>query len=167
MEYYYTLTNGKWIKRDLCEATTSIHKPISPKKTKNTKKKKPHKYPNLKQKELVWFITDEGKKVIPSPIEDRIRTILNGYEYEFHTEVSFKGLNPTGSKRGYLRFDYYIPGKKIAIEYQGKGYHSSPDRKERDKLKVIFCKVNGIKLYRYKAKDLSTIDKQIHMALLG
>lgn len=134
-------------------------------KKKVIKKKKVSPY-QFKLKELKWFVTDLGKRVVPSPIEDRIRTILNGFGVKFYTEVSFAGLNPTGTITGYLRYDFYIPSKKIAIEYQGKEYHRSEDVKKRDKLKYLFCKVNGIWLQRYKAKDLDTIDEQIYKLLM-
>lgn len=68
-----------------------------------SKKVKPNVKPKTqtyKVKELVWFISPVGHNVVPSPMEDVIRNILNGFEIEFATEVSFKGLNPKGGIGG-------------------------------------------------------------------
>lgn len=130
------------------------------KKTKNKKNLK-HNLTNLKQIDLKWFVSKVGEQIPPSPIEYEIRTILNTFDIEFHTEVSFEGLNPTGTKFGYLRFDFYIPLKQIAIEYNGKDFHNDPKIKERDNLKFNFCKANNIILLKLKAKDLPTLHEQL------
>lgn len=131
-----------------------------------SKKVKPNVKPKTKKqtykvKELIWFISPVGHNVVPSPMEDVIRNILNGFEIEFATEVSFNGLNPKGGIGGYLRFDFYIPSIKVAIEYQGKEYHQSEDVKKRDRLKYLFCKDNAIKLHSFTANDVPTLYTKI------
>jgi len=45
-----------------------------------------------------------------------------------------------------LELDLFIPELKIAIEYNGIYWHSLPERKQYDKIKVKQCKEKGIKL---------------------
>jgi very-short-patch-repair endonuclease len=103
-----------------------------------------------------WFLTTLGNKSEPSHTENIIRTALNGLNLEFHIEVSFKGLV---SKSGnYLRFDFYIPALNLAIEYDGKDYHSDKDVKARDKAKNRYCKANSINLLRLNAKHYDCLE---------
>ena len=37
-----------------------------------------------------WYIHKTGQLAVPSPTEDIIRNVLNGFNFEFHIEVSFK-----------------------------------------------------------------------------
>lgn len=67
-----------------------------------------------------------------------------------------------------LPFDFYLPEKRICIEYDGM-QHEKPieyfggkkgfeNTKIRDKIKNDYCKANNIKLIRvsYKIKDVET-----------
>ena len=130
------------------------------KKKKSKPATKKAERPSLKQKRLKWFITSIGHKVEPSYMENEIRTILNGHDIAFYTEVSFEGLNPTKTKNGYLRFDFYIPSLKMAIEYNGREFHKDKDVQSRDRLKRAFCRANGIELKVLHAGNFGTFEKE-------
>lgn len=68
------------------------------------------------------------------------------------------------SSKGYnLRFDFYLPKKNMAIEYNGRQHYESVDffggdnqlkvQQINDKLKKDFCKKNNIKLIVISYKD--------------
>lgn len=134
---------------------------------KPKKKVQPIPKQTLKQRKLIWFISGHGKSVEPSHMENEIRRILNGYTVEYHTEVSFKGLNPKGKHNTFLRFDFYLPTIKTAIEYNGEGYHDAKDVKERDELKRKFCRVNGIKLVTFNRHSIPYLEKKINEIVTG
>lgn len=100
-----------------------------------------------------------GLNVIPSAAEARIRTVLNGYDFLFHSEASFAGCI---SPKGYpLRFDFYIPKYRLVIEYNGKAYHKAESVKQRDQIKKDFCRMHKLKLYIFKAKHWPDLETHI------
>lgn len=107
-----------------------------------------------------WFISSLGKKAIPSPVEDIIRNILNGYSIEFHIEVSFKALKYNNGQ--YPRFDFYIPSINTIIEYDGKKYHKTIEQKKNDMFKTNYCNKNGIKIVRYNIKHYKDLAVILH-----
>lgn len=108
-----------------------------------------------------WFITEAGKNSPTSPMERKVAKILKSLKYEFFKEVSFKDLNPTNTSQGYLRFDFYLPAERIAIEYDGKAYHNSEEQKFRDKLKDEYCKKNNINLIRLTKDNIKDFEKHL------
>lgn len=90
---------------------------------------------------------DTVKGIEPSKPEKILGNKLSEYGQIYEREVVFeKCINPITGKG--LRFDFYIPGLKVLIEYDGLGYHDDPETKYRDKLKNAFAKANGLTLYR-------------------
>jgi hypothetical protein len=105
-----------------------------------------------------------------SPGEIKIHRFLKKHKVEFIQEKQFKGLYNPYTKQP-LRIDFWIPNKRLAIEYNGsqhykihKIYHSkNPDiarhqlfeQKYRDYIKKLFCQIKEIKLliitsYQYR-----------------
>lgn len=82
------------------------------------------------------------------------------YDYLISIQIDFVyNKSITGCKNeNNLRFDFYIPSKKICIEFDGIQHFKSVDffggeeeyekTKLRDEIKNIFCKLEGIKLIR-------------------
>jgi len=60
-------------------------------------------------------------------------------------------VNPE-TKR-YLELDIYIPSIRKAIEFNGMYWHSLPDRKHKDKIKINQCKKLGIDLLVINEED--------------
>ena len=95
-----------------------------------------------------------GEKVIQSVLEE-----LN---INFETEKQFQDC----FYKRVLRFDFYLPDYNCCIEYDGI-QHFKPtnfshdnfeERKQRDKVKDLYCKNKGIKLIRIAYTDLDLID---------
>ena len=80
--------------------------------------------------------------------EKRVAEILDGRGLSYETEATLKGTS--------LRFDFFIPSLRIAIEVQGEQHYFAVDyfggikafRKNiaRDRRKRQWCKDNGVKL---------------------
>lgn len=97
-----------------------------------------------------------------------VRRILDGNSIDYEYQKGFEELryeNP-------LTYDFYIPKKKIAIEYQGKQHYEPIEhfggmeeyllQVERDKVKRIFAKDNNITLIEVPY----TLDKKEILELL-
>lgn len=105
-----------------------------------------------------WFIGTWGINE-PSHAEQLIINELDKYNLKWYREVSFSDL--LSPSIGYLRFDFYLPKYQTAIEYQGIGYHSSPERVTSDKLKAMYCKNNDISLHIYEVEHYRNMEKTI------
>lgn len=105
------------------------------------------------------------KKCHQSNGERIITLYLTENEINFEAEKRFDDLRD----RYPLRFDFYLPDYKIAIEYDGKQHfepiafyktQNAVDEfegvKRRDAIKTKYCKENGIRLIRikYDVKDI-------------
>ena len=139
------------------------------KKTKSNPKKKGSiqskksidKKFNFDNSEPEMILTKLGMNIIPSYMENEIRRIINLYDIKYYTEVSFKGLKTGISDLSLLRFDFYIPSKRILIEYDGKDFHKEEDQRKRDKIKNLFCHHKNIKLIRLSSNDIPTLELQL------
>ncbi|MBD8138492.1 DUF559 domain-containing protein [Bacillus sp. CFBP 13597] len=88
---------------------------------------------------------DDPYKNCESPIERRLYLALlqNGYQIETQTPC------------GPYRIDITIPGARIAIEADGKAYHSSPTQKAHDKRKNEYLKKNGWTVLRFSGRQIN------------
>lgn len=62
-----------------------------------------------------------------------------------------------------FEFDIYIPSQRIAIEYDGKFFHGGDDKLENDNRKDAYCKLQGIKLFRFRSPDLQDTQSAIRI----
>ena len=77
--------------------------------------------------------------------------------------------------KGYLYFDFYLPDYNMCIEYQGKqhyepieyfgGEKAFKEQKKRDRIKVKYCKDNGIPLLIIPYWDFDNIESILSEAL--
>ena len=89
-----------------------------------------------------------------SKLEQKNKLLLMKYNINYKREKTFNGLIGVGGNP--LRFDFYLPDKKIAIEDNGKqhkeyiegmmSYDQYLTLLEHDKRKIKYCKQHGIKL---------------------
>ncbi len=100
--------------------------------------------------------------------EDKISSVLKRYNISFETQKVFEGC----VYKRELRFDFYIPEIKMAIEYDGE-FHYRPIKisnssnpveafntvKKRDRIKDMFCKTHNISLLRISYLDKDNIEK--------
>src|SRR3954462_12585316 len=91
----------------------------------------------LKPKEKV--IMDHERHKTESPIERMVYDALVVRGEYVKTQV------PCGS----YRIDVALPAYKIAVECDGKQWHSLPDQKARDKHKDVVLYKNGWKVLRF------------------
>lgn len=110
-----------------------------------------------------WFITDWGKKSIPSLAEQRVINELVKYNIEWHREVSFNGF--LTKQNGHYRFDFFLPEYRMCIEYNGADYHREEDRKEVDRIKKEFCHKHKLKLVTLQGKDYYHMPEKIKEVL--
>ncbi|SFK12197.1 Very-short-patch-repair endonuclease [Halobacillus dabanensis] len=79
-----------------------------------------------------------------SPIERRLYNGLVSY-----------GLHPrTQYNVGVYRIDIAFPGLKIAIECDGKAFHSTASQKAHDRKKDRYLRKNGWKVMRFKGSTI-------------
>ena len=103
----------------------------------------------------------------------RVEMWLIQHDIPYIREKSFKDLR--GDKYP-LRFDFYLPLQKVAIEADGKQHYSkiqdetdaSFNRQRRyDRLKQEYCKQNSIKLERIVYNELDNMDEILNYLLDG
>lgn len=108
----------------------------------------------LKPKEIIPPVDDPRDKT-ESPIERRLYDCL-----KFRGEV-VKTQVPCGK----YRIDIALPAYQIAIECDGKAYHSTPAQKAHDMRKNAYLKRSGWKVLRFPGsrinKDLKGVIARI------
>lgn len=110
--------------------------------------------------------------------EKRIACYLKEKKISFRTQKTFKGLRHIKP----LKFDFYIPSIKTAIEFQGEqhtsiGYYirmgvSNPEKalrdcQLRDQAKREWCRKNNIKLIEIHYYQIRKIEIILNELLLG
>ncbi|WP_205651888.1 endonuclease domain-containing protein [Bacillus infantis] len=93
--------------------------------------------------EEAWHDPEELK--LESPIERRLYDALKSRGEFVRTQV------PCGK----YRIDIALPGHQIAIECDGKAYHSSKEQKAHDRRKNAYLKANGWKVLRFTGSRIS------------
>lgn len=104
-----------------------------------------------------YYISKKGRAAKPSVPEKIILTILKKYNIAFIKEASFRKF---GFESSPYRFDFYLPNYQVVIEYDGS-HHNQTRTKINDKLKNQFCRLNGIKVYRFNKKHYQNLDYHI------
>jgi very-short-patch-repair endonuclease len=88
-----------------------------------------------------------------SPIERRLYDALAFRGYAVTSQV------PCGK----YRIDLALLGPRIAIECDGKAYHSTPKAKERDRRKDKYLKENGWRVLRFSGRMITCdLGKVLH-----
>jgi very-short-patch-repair endonuclease len=80
-----------------------------------------------------------------SPIERRLYDALVVRGYTVSTQV----------RCGKYRIDLALVGPRIAIECDGKAYHSSPEQKAHDRRKDAYLHKNGWKVLRFSGRQIT------------
>lgn len=101
--------------------------------------------------------------------EEKIISILKENNIKFEREKTFSDMKKYGNL---LRLDFYIPSKKIALEFNGEGHYQKIDffhknlqefkkRQEYDRHKIKYCLAHNIKLYcipYWELNNLNTLE---------
>jgi very-short-patch-repair endonuclease len=93
---------------------------------------------------VVDFVTAQRLKC-ESPIERQLYNALVTNGYYVQTQV------PCGK----YRIDLALPSLKIAIEADGKAYHSSPQQKAHDRRKNAYLRQNGWRVLRFSGRQIN------------
>jgi len=106
-------------------------------------------------------VVDLERLKVESPIESRLYQALKNRGEYVRTQV------PCGR----YRIDIALPMHHIAIECDGKAYHSTPTQKAHDKRKNAYLRANGWKVLRFTGKriykDLNGIITRIEKEKIG
>jgi very-short-patch-repair endonuclease len=87
-----------------------------------------------------------NKHICESYIEERLYNALKK-----------EGFNPIPQVRcGPYRIDLALYGYKLAIECDGKEFHSTPEQKKHDAKKNYYLKKNGWKVCRLSGKTINS-----------
>lgn len=77
-------------------------------------------------------------------------------ESKLYDALTFNGFNvETQVPCGRYRIDLAIPRYRIAIECDGKAYHSSPNQKAHDRRKNTYLKKHGWKILRFSGRAIN------------
>jgi very-short-patch-repair endonuclease len=103
---------------------------------------------------------DQERLKCESPIERRLYDALQLRGYYVKTQF------PCGK----YRIDLALPTYKIAIECDGRAYHSSPEQKAHDRRKNAYLRKHGWKVLRFSgrminrnlAKVIARIEKEVN-----
>ena len=101
----------------------------------------------------------EVKGIDPSYAERRIIHRLKSEKFNFKREVCFASCRSSATGN-HLRYDFFLPGMNILLEYDGKAYHEGEHVAERDAVKTKYARDFNIKLIRISG--LSNIDVAIN-----
>ena len=96
------------------------------------------------EKNKVYVNTDTQKEKCESPIEHRLYSVLKSNGYHPTTQV----------KVGRYRIDIAFSTHKLAIECDGRNFHSSPNAKARDKRKDAYLRSQGWKTLRFSGSRI-------------
>ncbi|EHL78571.1 endonuclease domain-containing protein [Bacillus smithii] len=109
----------------------------------------------LKLEKDYSVICDLDRQKCESPIELRLYDALSLNGYYVKSQV------PCGK----YRIDLALPTYKIAIECDGKAYHSTPEQKAHDRRKNAYLRKNGWKVMRFSGRmihrDLAKVLEKI------
>jgi very-short-patch-repair endonuclease len=112
-----------------------------------------------------WLYEKRPKETAPI-LEPERHKCESPIERRLYDALKFRGeLVKTQVLCGKYRIDIALPAYNIAIECDGKAYHSSTKQKAHDRQKNAFLRANGWKVLRFSGKmiykDLGWILKRI------
>ncbi|SEN80969.1 Protein of unknown function [Mesobacillus persicus] len=99
---------------------------------------------------VIDYITLQQLKC-ESYIERRLYKALVSNGYHIRTQV------PCGK----YRIDLTLPEHKIAIECDGKDFHSTPEQKIHDRKKNAYLRKNGWKVIRFSGRQINRELKKV------
>ncbi|MED1202552.1 endonuclease domain-containing protein [Heyndrickxia acidicola] len=99
----------------------------------------------IKKSPAVYSEVQVQRLKCESPIETRLYNSLVFNGYYVQTQV----------KCGPYRIDITIPGLNLAIECDGKEFHSSPEQKLHDRKKDAYLRKHGWKVIRFTGRQIN------------
>ena len=115
-------------------------------------------------REVIWSAEARAAEMqdFPSLLEERMMRYLdtNGIDYE--SQKIFYIREDDGWIVRYYIADFFVPGKNIIIEVDGK-FHDKQKQKDKNRTKEIQKYYPDVKVLRYTWNDLSNIDKMTRL----
>ena len=96
--------------------------------------------------------------VFPSRLEERMQVFLSNNMIDYEFQKIFYIYADDGWIIRYFIADFYIPGRNIIIEVDGK-FHNRHKQKDRDRTRIIQDSYPDIEVLRYTWDDMSDEDK--------
>jgi very-short-patch-repair endonuclease len=105
---------------------------------------------------LILYWLHEKRPKEPTPIlEPERHKCESPIERRLYDALKFRGeLVKTQVLCGKYRIDIALPAHNIAIECDGKAYHSTPSQKAHDRQKNAYLRDNGWKVLRFSGKRI-------------
>lgn len=107
-------------------------------------------------REVIRAATSRAEEMIafPSPLEERMISLLNIHNISFEFQKIFYIRAKDGYILRYYIADFYIPDKAIIIEVDGK-FHDKHKIHDKMRTRYIQEQYPEVSVLRYKWKDLS------------
>jgi len=112
-----------------------------------------------REEALMWYIDERTYSNPVSAAEQKVAAALDEFPVEYYREVSFLGMELPSGK--HMRVDFWIPDLCIVIEYDGEGWHNTPEQLARDRMKDEFCERWGLTMIRLSKKHYYCMDYTI------
>lgn len=107
---------------------------------------------------VVFYLMDKKRtKGAPGVFVDHERLKCESpIERRLYDALKFKGeYIRTQVPCGRYRIDIALPAYRIAIECDGKAYHSNPQQKARDRRKNAYLRANGWRVFRFSGSRIT------------
>ncbi|MFD5851100.1 endonuclease domain-containing protein [Cytobacillus pseudoceanisediminis] len=104
---------------------------------------------------LAFVLYKPGQPVLDSISAERNRCESHIERRLYDALVSNGYVVRTQVPCGRYSIDLAIPSFKLAIECDGKAYHSSPEQKAHDKRKNAFLRKNGWRVLRFSGRQIN------------
>ncbi|HET7579786.1 MAG TPA: DUF559 domain-containing protein [Bacillales bacterium] len=102
---------------------------------------------------------DQQRFKCESPVESRL---YNALRHNGHVPVTQYRVGP-------YRIDIAFPAVKLAIECDGKAYHSTPEQKRHDRHRDAYLRRRGWRVYRFSGSkingNMASVLRRIERAL--
>lgn len=105
---------------------------------------------------LLAYIFRRQPEPIVNPVALHRLQCESPIERRLYDALAFRGhLVETQVACGKYRIDIALRGPRIAIECDGKAYHSSPEQKSHDRRKDVYLRKNGWKVMRFSGRQIT------------
>lgn len=104
---------------------------------------------------IIWGLHEVQRKKNPVVIDDPYMKCESPIERILYKALRNAGFDvQTQVQCGSYRIDMVLPTYKIAVEADGKAYHSTPARKARDKRRDAYLRRQGYKVLRFSGRQI-------------
>lgn len=110
---------------------------------------------------IVHIISPKSKPKAKRVISPRERC-ESPIERRLYDALTYRGYSVTPQVHcGKYRIDLALVGYGLAIECDGKAYHSSPSQKARDRRKDVYLNANGWNVRRFTGSEINRNLKKV------